>query len=188
MICHSVTIVRGCSGNCSFCAITRHQGAAVTSRSSSSVLEEIAKITQMKDFKGTITDLGGPTANLFATSCLLKNCTKRDCLYPSVCKHLHIDEQKMIDLLNAAVSLEGVKHLFISSGLRMELLMKTPELFKKIASDHTPGVMKIAPEHTDDALLALMHKEPHSVLKKFVKECEQIEKSTGKRFHSHHIL
>ncbi|SHO46137.1 YgiQ family radical SAM protein [Desulfopila aestuarii] len=179
MIKDSVTIVRGCSGNCSFCAITRHQGAAIQSRSNDSILRECTLLARQDDFQGTISDLGGPTANLFATSCAIGTCAKKDCLYPTLCKHLRIDEQRFINLLKNVSAIDSVRHVFISSGLRMELLLNTPSLLEKIITHHTPGAMKIAPEHTSDEVLTLMHKESHSLLKRFVEKCRKI--SSGKR-------
>lgn len=181
MIRHSVTIVRGCSGNCSFCAITRHQGPLVRCRSRQSIIEEANKITQMDDFTGTISDLGGPTANLYGTSCRIGGCKKHDCLYPQVCKHLQINEQAMLDILQSVSSLNKVKHVFVSSGLRMELLLKTPCLLNKLISSHTPGSLKIAPEHTEEEVLRLMHKESHEILKDLVKQCKQIGKARHKK-------
>ncbi len=181
MIEHSVTVVRGCSGNCSFCAITRHQGPAIVSRSKGSILKECEQVSKMASFKGTISDLGGPTANLYGTKCTIGSCKKHDFLYPKVCPNLRIDEDLFIKLLKETTKLQGVKHVFISSGLRMELLLRTPKLLKMIIKDHTPGSLKIAPEHSDDELLCLMHKEPHSLLKKFIKECRKIEKELGKK-------
>lgn len=181
MIKDSVTIVRGCSGNCSFCAITRHQGPAITSRSSASVIKECKDISKQPGFSGTISDLGGPTANLFGTSCKIGSCKKRDCLYPKVCTHLEIDEQQFVKLLRDVSKIEGIDHLFISSGLRMELLLSTPELLRQIVQFHTPGSMKIAPEHTDDELLSLMHKESHSLLKEFIGRCKKVSRNVGKK-------
>ncbi|MFH0781467.1 MAG: YgiQ family radical SAM protein [Pseudomonadota bacterium] len=181
MIRDSVTIVRGCSGNCSFCAITRHQGPAIISRSKQSILAECLHIAQMEDFGGTITDLGGPTANLYGTSCAIGSCKKRDCLYPKLCPNLRIDEELFLSLLKEVSRLEGVKHLFISSGLRMELLLRTPRLLETILRSHTPGALKIAPEHSDTTLLSLMHKEPHSLLQNFIKKCREIRKKIGKK-------
>ncbi len=180
MIKDSVTIVRGCSGNCSFCAITRHQGPAIISRSRKSIGDECRRITQMEDFTGTISDLGGPTANLYGTHCAIGTCKKRDCLYPHPCPNLKIDEDLFLDLLDDVAAIAGVKKLFISSGLRMELLLRTPRLLKRILQQHTPGSLKIAPEHTDDELLCLMHKEPHALLKKFVATCRKVGKDIGK--------
>ena len=180
MIKDSVTIVRGCSGNCSFCAITRHQGPAIISRSRESIGKECRRISQMDDFNGTISDLGGPTANLYGTECAIGSCKKRDCLYPKLCSNLKIDEDLFLNLLDEVSNIDGIKKLFISSGLRMELLLATPRLLKRILQTHTPGSMKIAPEHTDDELLCLMHKEPHALLKRFVTECRKIAKEIGK--------
>ncbi|MEE4240050.1 MAG: YgiQ family radical SAM protein [Desulfopila sp.] len=183
MIRHSVTIVRGCSGNCSFCAITRHQGPSITSRSKESILAEVKCISAMKDFSGTISDLGGPTANLYGSSCALGGCKKHDCLFPKVCEHLRIDENMFIDLLDSTAELAGIKHVFISSGLRMELLLKTPKLLEKLIASHIPGSLKIAPEHTETDLLRLMHKEEHAVLAKFVNHCGTIAKKMKKEVH-----
>ena len=181
MIAHSVTIVRGCSGNCSFCAITRHQGPAIISRSKESIARECEQIVRMDSFHGTISDLGGPTANLYGTKCTIGSCKKRDCLYPKLCSNLHIDEGLFLDLLKTISVIEGVSHLFISSGLRMELLLQTPKLLKRIIRHHTPGSLKIAPEHSENELLCLMHKEPHSLLQEFVARCRKIGRESGKR-------
>ena len=180
MIQHSVTIVRGCSGNCSFCAITRHQGPDIISRSIESIVRECEKIVRMKSFRGTISDLGGPTANLYGTSCAIGSCRKKDCLYPQICPNLQNDESRFLELLKRVSAIKGVKHLFISSGLRMGLLLKTDKLLKKIILSHTPGTMKIAPEHSEKELLELMHKESHSLLCEFISKCRQIGKKTGR--------
>jgi uncharacterized radical SAM protein YgiQ len=180
MIKDSITIVRGCSGNCSFCAITRHQGATIQNRSVDSIVRECRTLASMDDFKGTISDLGGPTANLYGTSCAIGSCKKQDCLYPKVCKHLTIDEELFIKLLQEVSSIENIRHVFISSGLRMELLLRTPKLLQKLISSHIPGAMKIAPEHSSDEVLRLMHKEPHQLLKTFVNLCKKMTSSSGK--------
>lgn len=180
MIKDSVTIVRGCSGNCSFCAITRHQGPAIVSRSKESILGECRHISQMAGFSGIISDLGGPTANLYGSHCAIGSCKKRDCLFPKPCSNLRIDEDIFLELLDDVSAIKGIKKLFISSGLRMELLLRTPRLLRRILAKHTPGSLKIAPEHSDDELLKLMHKEPHALLKRFVAECRKIAKEIGK--------
>lgn len=182
MIRHSVTIVRGCSGNCSFCAITRHQGPVVTSRSQNSILREIEAITRTDDFTGTISDLGGPTANLFGTSCRIKQCKRHDCLHPEVCKHLEIDESSFLELLARAEKITGVKHVFISSGMRMGLLLKTRQLLERILEYHTPGAMKIAPEHTNAEVLRLMHKENSGLLEEFLTACRELGRQKNKRY------
>ena len=180
MIQDSVTIVRGCSGNCSFCAITRHQGAQVISRSNASILKECKNISEHNSFHGTISDLGGPTANLFGTRCKIGSCKKRDCLFPKLCPNLEIDEDIFLTLLTEVSKLKKVKHLFISSGLRMGLLLQTPRLMERIITKHTPGALKIAPEHTDDEVLKLMHKEDHELLIRFINRCKEIAHKSKK--------
>ena len=184
MIRHSVTIVRGCYANCSFCAITRHQGPLVMSRSHESVIEEVKQISKMPDFKGTISDLGGPTANLYATFC--KNfsaCKNHDCLFPGICSNLRVNEDAFLELLRKASKINGVKHVFVSSGLQMELLLRTPRLLERLFSLHTPGVMKIAPEHTEARVLRLMHKQSSELLSEFLKTCREITRKIGKKIH-----
>ena len=184
MIRDSITIVRGCCGNCSFCAISRHQGPKIISRSRDSVVQEVLRLAGQQDFSGTISDLGGPTANLYGTGCCSPQpCKRHDCLYPKVCKFLKIDEQAMLGLLEAVADRAGVKHLFVSSGLRMELLIRTPHLLRKLLLHHTPGAMKIAPEHTEDKVLHLMHKPGVAVLEEFLALCREIGKKAGKNFH-----
>lgn len=179
---HSVTIVRGCSGNCSFCAIARHQGPVVTSRSPKSVLEEVRRVAGLGDFDGTITDLGGPTANLYGVTCGKKGpCDRHDCLYPRICPHLAVDEDAFLGLLEKASQVEGVRHLYISSGLRMELLLRTPRLLGRILERHVPGVMKIAPEHTEPEVLRLMHKTGSLVLARFLEEARALAARKGVR-------
>ena len=183
MIQHSLTTVRGCSGNCSFCAITRHQGPAITSRSKDSLIREARLVSSMKNFTGTISDLGGPTANLYGVSCRIGSCKKHDCLYPKVCKNLQIDEKGLLALLREISALPAVKNVFISSGLRLELLIKTPALFKEIIRSHTPGAMKIAPEHTDKEVLSIMHKESHEQLREFLRLGRKLSKELKKEIH-----
>jgi len=182
MISHSVTIVRGCFGNCSFCAISRHQGPVVTSRSEDSVVAEVKQIARMDDFRGTISDLGGPTANLYGTGCRSTACNRHDCLHEGVCRHLVIDEAPLISLLDRVSRVDKVKNVFVSSGLRMELLLKTPRLLKKLLTEHTPGAMKIAPEHTVAHVLRLMHKHGPDILPAFLAMCRKIAGENGKKF------
>ena len=181
MIRDSVTIVRGCSGNCSFCAITRHQGAVIQSRSRESILAECTLLTRQQGLGGTISDLGGPTANLYGTSCAKSSCTKKDCLYPKTCPNLLLHEDRFLSLLEEVSGIPGVNHVFLSSGLRMDLLLKTPRLMQRIHDFHTPGALKIAPEHSCDDLLQIMHKESHDILEKFILAWQKLNDSLGKR-------
>ncbi len=175
MIRDSLTIVRGCSGNCSFCALTRHQGARVVSRSQKSIVREVKTVAGQVAFSGIISDLGGPTANLYATRCAKQNlCKRHDCLYPSLCTHLQIDEKAFISLLDAVGKISGVKKVLISSGLRLMLLRQTPKLLARLIARHLPGVMKIAPEHSDQEILRLMHKNDALELEPFLKQCRRL--------------
>ncbi len=182
MIRTSVTIVRGCPGNCSFCAISRHQGPVVTWRSPDSVMREVERITKDEGFDGVITDLGGPTANLYGAKCSLSGaCKRHDCLYPSPCKHLSIDEDLFLALLKGVKRVKGVRHCFVSSGLRMELLLRTPRLLERLVRVHMPGRIKIAPEHTEDEVLRLMHKPGYGLLEDFLSFTRGLFKGTGVR-------
>ncbi len=183
MIQHSLTTVRGCSGNCSFCAITRHQGPAITSRSRQSLLREASAVSTMKNFTGTISDLGGPTANLYGVSCRIGSCKKHDCLYPKVCKNLQVDEKAFLSLLREVSALPGIRNVFISSGLRLELLCQTPKLFKEIIRAHTPGILKIAPEHTEQEVLDVMHKESSDQLRRFLELGRKLSRELNKEAH-----
>lgn len=181
MIRNSITIVRGCSGNCSFCAIARHQGPVVTSRSIDAVARETKRLTLTHGFDGVITDLGGPTANLYGAECKKAHvCSRKDCLYPKPCPNLSINETRHIKLLQKTAKMPGIRRVFVSSGLRMELLLKTPRLMETILLHHTPGSLKIAPEHTEDEVLRLMHKPGASCLDSFLKEARDITKAHKK--------
>jgi len=181
MVRDSVTIVRGCVGNCSFCAISRHQGNRVVSRSTESVAAEVKRIAAAPDFGGTITDLGGPTANLYATRCKKGGCARRDCLMPDICPHLEINEKAILGLLSRCRKTGGVKRVLISSGLRMELLLKTPALLREIIRHHSPGRLKIAPEHTEARVLELMHKPGFEVCEQFMAAARRAARGLGVR-------
>ncbi|MEZ0329300.1 MAG: YgiQ family radical SAM protein [Dissulfuribacterales bacterium] len=178
MIQNSITIVRGCSGNCSFCAIARHQGPVVTSRSIDSVIKEAKRLAHTPGFDGVITDMGGPTANLYGAQCKKAYiCSRKDCLYPKPCPNLSLNETRHIELLKKTAKLSGIRRVFVSSGLRMELLLETPKLMEAILLHHTPGNLKIAPEHTEDEVLRLMHKPGARCLEPFLKETRSMAKT-----------
>jgi uncharacterized radical SAM protein YgiQ len=130
-------------------------------------------------FRGTVSDLGGPTANLYGTGCRLKSCLKHDCFYPDLCRNLLIDEEKFLRLLEACRKIPGIKNLHVSSGLRMELLLKTPRLLAEMIGRHLPGAMKIAPEHTDPEVLRLMHKPGGRVLSEFLARARKVAAAAG---------
>lgn len=184
MIRDSITIVRGCSGNCSFCALTRHQGARVTSRGRSAIVEEVKMMAAAPGFSGIISDLGGPTANLYATFCKSqRDCDRHDCLYPQPCANLVLDEKAWIKLLDEVERLPKVRRVFISSGLRLALLRRTPKLLRRLLERHLPGAMKIAPEHTEPEILRLMHKNDGLELAAFLRQSRGLAQKAGLKVH-----
>ncbi|MCL2485455.1 MAG: YgiQ family radical SAM protein [Endomicrobia bacterium] len=172
----SITTHRGCFGECNFCSITVHQGKQVVSRSEESVLNEAKKITKLKDFKGYITDLGGPTANMNKSCCSANDyagsCENKRCLFPKICENLIMGHNKQLDLLNKVAAIEGVKKVFISSGIRYDLIcadtVNGQNYLDTLLESHISGQMKIAPEHTDDKVLNLMGKPNTAILKQFI--------------------
>ncbi len=181
----SLTHVRGCFGGCNFCAIAFHQGRCVTSRSIESVVEEARKITQMPDFKGYIHDVGGPTANFRYPSCdkqKTDGMCKRKCLAPTPCKNLKVDHTEYIQLLKKIEELEGIKKVFIRSGIRFDYLMydKNDRFFRKLVSDHVSGQLKVAPEHCSSSVLRCMGKPDFDVYEKFKKKYFDLSKQVGK--------
>ena len=175
MIEHSVTSHRGCYGRCSFCSITAHQGPEIVSRSKQSILEEIKQIASKPGFPGTITDIGGPTANMYASSCKIGGCRDHDCLREeSVCENLIAGTKDYRRLLRSAGEIEGVKHVFISSGLRFEPVLMDDALIRACIRYHTPGRMKIAPESGSDKVLHLMGKPASKKCMRFLKRTEKI--------------
>ncbi len=172
MIKFSVTAMRGCFGGCSFCALTVHQGRAIQSRSEESVLQEVKKVTRMKGFKGYISDIGGPTANMYRLVCgepeVEAVCRRISCVHPAICKRLVTDHNPQIDLLKKARSVEGVKKIFISSGIRYDLANRSPRYIKELARHHVSGQLKVAPEHCNPKTLKLMRKPSIESFDKFV--------------------
>lgn len=178
----SITQARGCFGECNFCALTMHQGRIVQCRSHESVLEEAKEITQDKEFKGYIFDVGGPTAEFRGPSCekqLTKGtCVGRKCLWPEPCKNLKVDHSDYVKLLREVRSLPGVKKVFIRSGFRFDYLMADPnkEFLREICQYHVSGQMRVAPEHVSDGVLKEMGKPKVEVYNSFVKEFEKINR------------
>ncbi len=182
MIKDSVTALRGCPGGCSFCGLGLHQGKFVTSRSMESVVNEVRRMLAMKTFTGVVSDVGGPTANAYGcgrsdtTRCA--TCRRPSCLFPEICGNFHCDGRVFAELLDACVKLPGVKKVFVSSGLRLDLAVRQKDLTTKIIERHTPGRLKVAPEHLDDAVLRLMRKSPSKCfwdfLELFRNECRRL--------------
>ncbi len=169
----SITHNRGCFGACNFCAIAFHQGREVRSRSIESVVCEAKKIAAMKDFKGYINDVGGPTANFRYPSCAQQEkngmCERRKCLAPTPCKNLVVDHSEYARLLREVEAVDGVKKVFVRSGIRFDYLVydKDPSFFRQLVERHVSGQLKVAPEHCSDGALAMMGKPPVAVFEKF---------------------
>ena len=177
---------RGCFGGCSFCALTFHQGRIIQTRSHESLLEEAKMMTQDKDFKGYIHDVGGPTANFRAPSCqkqLTKGvCSNKQCLFPKPCKNLRADHRDYIKLLRELRKIDGVKKVFIRSGIRFDYVLADPDdtFLRELCEYHVSGQLKVAPEHVSDPVLQKMGKPEYSVYQKFVEKYNQMNKKLRK--------
>ncbi len=162
MIKDSVTIMRGCFGGCTFCSITTHQGRTIQSRSQESILREVKGLTSDPDFKGIISDIGGPTANMYEMRCtqpeIEKKCRRLSCVHPTICKLLGTDHAPLVKLMKAAREDKGIRKVFVASGIRMDLAQLSPEYVSELATHHVGGHLKVAPEHADDSVLGLMKK------------------------------
>lgn len=187
----SIVTHRGCYGGCSFCALYAHQGKGIVSRPAEGILGEVQRIALRPDFRGTIPDIGGPTANMYGTKCNKGSgegrfgCERQSCLYPEVCKNLETSGAPYLELLRSVRRVQGVKHLFIASGLRHDLLVLGPQrrLFREIVQYHVGGQMKIAPEHVSARPLRLMKKPPLRVYTEFLKLFEQMARECGKELY-----
>jgi uncharacterized radical SAM protein YgiQ len=173
----SITTHRGCFGECNFCSIVLHQGKEVVSRSENSILTEAKKITQLKDFKGYITDLGGPTVNMFKANCAINKtagaCENKRCLFPEICVNLILGHSKQLALLKKVSALANVKKVFLSSGIRYDMVCLDKKYGQNyldfIVENNISGQMKIAPEHCDSTILNLMGKPHANILIQFIK-------------------
>jgi len=185
MIRNSVTAVRGCPGGCSFCGLGMHQGKFITSRSRESIVCEIRKLSEQLDFKGTITDVGGPTANTYGNNkrglAPCRECRRPSCLFPEICGNYYPYEEDFLSLLNELDKIQKVKHVFIGSGLRLDLALKQRSLMRKIIRDHVSGHLKVAPEHLDDSVLKLMRKNKSSDFHEFMKIFDEETRKAGKK-------
>lgn len=183
----SITSHRGCFGGCSFCALNFHQGRFIQTRSEKSIIDEAIEITKFPDFKGYIHDVGGPTANFRHPSCKLQLkrgvCKGRQCLFPTPCKNLIVDHSEYVTLLKKLRKLQGIKKVFIRSGIRFDYLMldKNDDFFNELCEYHISGQLKVAPEHIDDKVLSLMGKPKRKVYEEFTKKYFSINKKLNKK-------
>ncbi|RTZ67478.1 MAG: YgiQ family radical SAM protein [Aquificaceae bacterium] len=185
MIRFSVNIMRGCFGGCTFCSITEHEGRIIQSRSEDSVIKEIEAIRDdVPGFTGNISDLGGPTANMYRLQCKDKkieaSCRRLTCVYPTICPNLNTDHKPLTKLYRRARNVEGIKRIFIASGLRYDLAVRDPEYIKELVTHHVGGRLKIAPEHTEDDTLSKMMKPGIGSYHQFKKLFERYSKQAGK--------
>ncbi len=186
MIRFSVNIMRGCFGGCTFCSITEHEGRIIQSRSEDSVMREIEDIRdRVKGFTGVISDLGGPTANMYRIGCkspqIEAACRKPSCVYPGICPNLNTDHAPLIHMYRRARTLKGVKKILVASGLRYDLALKSPEYIKELATHHVGGYLKIAPEHTEGGPLSKMMKPGIGSYDRFKQLFDKFSAEAGKQ-------
>ncbi|MFC1898200.1 YgiQ family radical SAM protein [Candidatus Cloacimonadota bacterium] len=180
----SITSHRGCFGGCNFCAIGVHQGKAIQSRSQNSVLKEIRELVGKKYFNGTVSDIGGPSANMYGMSCKLniaETCKRSSCLYPEICPHLETSAKNYKRLLRKATTIQGVNHVFVSSGIRFDLSLDDDDFIYQVADLHTKGLLKLAPEHKSDKVLDFMNKPSFQKYQKFGSKYGRVSKELEKK-------
>ncbi len=184
----SIVSSRGCFGGCSFCALTYHQGRQVRGRSKESIVREAKRLTEMKDFKGYIHDIGGPTANFRGAACskqIKKGvCTDKDCLFPKVCPAIKADHSEYMDILQSVRSIDKVKKVFIRSGIRYDYLLADPncdKFMEELCNYHVSGTLKVAPEHIAPSVLKHMHKPSKEVFLKFCEKYKKTNEKLGKK-------
>lgn len=181
----SITTHRGCFGGCAFCAISHHQGSFIQSRSIDSILQEVKRLTEKAWFKGSISDVGGPTANMYGLGCdapaRQSKCRKGSCLFPKPCPHLVSDDRRAVELLGKVLRTDGVRHVAVSSGVRFDLLERQPAYFSALLNHHVGGLLKVAPEHSVDRVLACMHKPGKDSFEAFLARFRSESRRLGKR-------
>lgn len=186
MIRHSVNIMRGCFGGCTFCSITEHEGRIIQNRSEDSIVREVEAIRDSSPgFTGVISDLGGPTANMWRLACKSSEveaaCRKLSCVYPGICKNLNTDQTPLIHLYRRVRELPGIKKVLIASGLRYDIAVETPAYVEELVTHHVGGYLKIAPEHTEDGPLSKMMKPGIGTYDRFKEMFEKYSKKAGKK-------
>jgi uncharacterized radical SAM protein YgiQ len=181
----SVQIMRGCFGGCTFCSITAHEGRIIQSRSQESVIAEIRKMTADPDFTGVISDIGGPTANMYEMKCtrpeVEAKCRRLSCVHPTICKLLGADHRPLVELMRAAREEPGIRKVLVASGIRMDLARRDPVYMQELVEHHVGGYLKVAPEHTDPSVLELMKKPGKEEFLKFDQEFKKASKRAGKK-------
>ncbi len=182
---HSIVTMRGCFGGCSFCSITEHEGRVIQSRSAASVLREVRALSRMPDFRGIISDLGGPTANMYQMRCKSERiesaCRRLSCVHPKICENLVTDHQPLIDLMRQVRSHSGVRRVFIASGVRYDLANESPEFISEMAAHHTGGQLSVAPEHNSPEVLDKMKKPPIEHYESFARSFCAASEKAGKQ-------
>lgn len=195
MIKFSVNIHRGCFGGCAFCTISAHQGKFIVSRSKESILKEVKEVTRLPDFKGYLSDLGGPSANMYRMKgqdeAICRKCKRPSCIHPKVCPNLNTDHRPLLDIYHAVDALPGIKKSFIGSGVRYDLLLhqsknpatnkSTAEYTRELIARHVSGRLKVAPEHTSDRVLSIMRKPSFNQFGEFKKIFDRINREEGLR-------
>lgn len=181
----SVQIMRGCFGGCTFCSITAHEGRIIQSRSRQSVLEEIRRMTADPKFSGVVSDIGGPTANMYRMNCtrpeVQARCRRPSCVHPTICKLLGTDHGPLVDLMKAARQQPGISKVFVASGVRMDLARRSPAYMNELVRHHVGGHLKVAPEHTDPEVLRLMKKPDVEEFEEFACQFAQRSAQAGKK-------
>jgi len=180
----SITTHRGCFGSCSFCAITMHQGRMITSRSIESIVREAGRLTRMKDFKGTINGVGGPTANMYGMTCKKWDksgaCADRFCLYPEPCPSLDTDHRKNIEMLRRLRQVPGISNVFVGYGVRYDLALEDDEYMEELCTHYISGQLRVAPEHYSKRVTDAMRKPGREVFEKFAEKFKTINRKLGK--------
>ncbi len=182
---YSVQIMRGCFGGCTFCSITTHQGRIIQSRSQDSVLRELALMQQDPDFKGVVSDIGGPTANMYRLRCskpeVEKTCRRLSCVHPKICKLLGTDHGPLIELMREAREMPGIRKVHVASGVRIDLAGRSPEYLRDLAQHHVGGRLKVAPEHVNETVLEKMKKPKLADWDRFVEQFHAAGRAVGKK-------
>ena len=194
MIKFSINTHRGCFGGCSFCTIAAHQGKHIQSRSEESILAEIERLKELPGFAGNISDVGAPTANMYGMAgndrCVCAKCFRKSCLFPKMCPNLNNSHRRLLKLYKSISEIKGIKHAYIGSGIRYDLFIdekgfldsSSKPYFEELVTKHTSGRLKVAPEHTEDNVLAQMNKPSFKLFERLKKEFDRVNRDNGLRF------